>query len=331
MLTDSSPAGSGPVNPNRNLAADAFTLRRRPPSEKLIDLGFRQLTLVLASFVAIMLLGIFLTVFQGAREAISSFGLSFLTTSSWDPVNEEYGAFIAIYGTLVTSILSLAIAIPLGVGTAIFITEDLIPSSLREAIGLMVELLAAIPSVVLGLWAIFVMEPAIRPALNLLHSLLGWTPFFNTVPQGPGMAPAILILVVMVLPIITAIARDALNQVPIELRQGAYGVGTTRWGAIFSVILPAAVSAITGGVMLALGRAMGETMAVTMIVGNALNFDLSLLAPGNTIAAMLANQFGEADGIQVSALMYAALILMLLTFAVNVMAQWLVRRLSLRY
>jgi phosphate transport system permease protein len=331
MLKDSSQAGSGPVNPSRNLAADAFTLRRRPPSEKLLDLGFRQLTLVLASAVAIVLLGIFLTVFQGAREAISTFGLSFLTTCSWDPVNEDYGAFIAIYGTLVTSILSLAIAIPLGVGTAIFITEDLIPSSLREAIGLMVELLAAIPSVVLGLWAIFVMEPAIRPALDLLHKLLGWSPFFNTVPQGPGMAPAILILVVMVLPIITAIARDALNQVPIELRQGAYGVGTTRWGAIFSVILPAAVSAITGGVMLALGRAMGETMAVTMIIGNALNFDLSLLAPGNTIASMLANQFGEADGIQVSALMYAALILMLLTFAVNVMAQWLVRRLSLRY
>jgi phosphate transport system permease protein len=132
------------------------------------------------------------------------------------------------------------------------------------------------------------------------------------------MAPAILILVVMVLPIITAISRDALNQVPVELRQGAYGVGTTRWGAIFSVILPAAISAITGGVMLALGRAMGETMAVTMIMGN-------------TIASMLANQFGEADGVQVSALMYAALILMLLTFAVNVLAQWVVRRLSLRY
>jgi phosphate transport system permease protein len=145
------------------------------------------------------------------------------------------------------------------------------------------------------------------------------------------MAPAILILVVMVLPIITAISRDALNQVPIELRQGAYGVGTSRWGAIFSVILPAAISAITGGVMLALGRAMGETMAVTMIIGNSLNFNFSLLAPGNTIASMLANQFGEADGIQVSALMYAALILMVLTFSVNVAAQWIVRRLSLRY
>lgn len=313
------------------VSADAFTLRRRPPSEKLVDIGFRQLTLCLASVVALVLLGIFYTVLHGSTEAFQAFGLSFLTTSSWDPVNEQYGAFVAIYGTLVSSLLSLAIAVPLGLGTAIFITEDLIPKPIREAIGLMVELLAAIPSVVLGLWAIFVMEPAIRPALMGLYRLLGWTPFFDTVPQGPGMAPAILILVVMILPIITAISRDALNQVPIELRQGAYGVGTTRWGAIFSVILPAAISAIIGGVMLALGRAMGETMAVTMIIGNSLNFSLSLLAPGNTIASMLANQFGEADGIQVSALMYAALILMILTFTVNVGAQWVVRRLSLRY
>ena len=310
---------------------DAFTLRRRPPQEKLVDIGFRQLTLVLAASVGIVLLAIFVTVFSGAKEAMATFGLKFLTTSAWDPVNEEYGALIAIYGTLVTSILSLAIAIPIGLGTAIFITEDLLPRRLRDLIGLLVELLAAIPSVVLGLWAIFVMEPAIRPFLSLLHTTLGWTPFFATEPQGPGTAPAILILVVMVLPIITAISRDALNQVPVELRQGAYGVGTTSWGAIFNVILPAAVSSIMGGVMLSLGRAMGETMAVTMIIGNSLNFSVSLLAPGNTISSMLANQFGEADGIQVSALMYAAVVLMILTFVVNVMAQWIVRRLSLRY
>jgi phosphate transport system permease protein len=296
-----------------------------------VDLGFRQLTLALASVVAIVLLGIFAVVVHGAQDAIREFGLSFLTTSAWNPVKDEYGAFTAIYGTLVSSLLALLIAIPLGLGTAILITEDMLPSSLREGIGLMVELLAAIPSVVLGLWAIFVMEPALRPVLQFIHRILGWSPLFNTIPQGPGMAPAILILVVMVLPIITAISRDALNQVPMELRQGAYGVGTTRWGAITSVILPAAISAITGGVMLALGRAMGETMAVTMIIGNAMNFSTSLLAPGNTISAMLANQFGEADGIQVSALMYAALILMLLTFSVNVLAQWVVRRLSLRY
>lgn len=310
---------------------DAFTLRRRPPQEKLIDIGFRQLTLVLAASVGVVLLAIFLTVFTGAKEAMSTFGLEFLTTSAWDPVNEQYGALIAIYGTLVTAILSLLLAVPIGLGTAIFITEDLLPRRVRDLIGLLVELLAAIPSVVLGLWAIFVMEPAIRPFLSLLHTTLGWTPFFATEPQGPGTAPAILILVVMVLPIITAISRDALNQVPIELRQGAYGVGTTRWGAIFNVILPAAVSSIMGGVMLSLGRAMGETMAVTMIIGNSLNFSVSLLAPGNTIASMLANQFGEADGIQVSALMYAAVVLMILTFVVNVLAQWIVRRLSLSY
>jgi len=310
---------------------EIFSRRRRPAAEKLIDILFRQLTLTLAGAVALLLLGIFLTLIQGSREAVGSFGLRFLTTSAWDPVNGEYGAFVAIYGTLVSSLLALLIAVPLGVGSALFITEDLIPMKLRELIGLMVELLAAIPSVVLGLWAIFVMEPAIRPILQFLHQILGWLPLFDTTPMGPGMAPAILILVVMILPIITAISRDALRQVPIELRQGAYGVGTTRWGAIFAVILPAAISSIIGGVMLALGRAMGETMAVTMIIGNSLNFSFSLLAPGNTIASMLANQFGEADGIQVSALMYAALILMVLTFTVNVLAQWVVRRLSLKY
>lgn len=313
------------------IKAEAFALRRRPGFEKLIDNSFRQSTILMAAMVAFILLAIFATVFLGAREAMGAFGLKFLTTSAWDPVNERYGAFTAIYGTLVSSLLALLLAVPLGIGTAIFITEDLLPRRLRDLIGMMVELLAAIPSVVLGLWAIFVMEPAIRPALGFLHKTLGWLPFFSTVPQGPGMAPAILILVVMILPIITAISRDALNQVPIELRQGAYGIGTTRWGAIFNIILPAAISAITGGVMLALGRAMGETMAVTMIIGNALNFNLSLLAPGNTISSMLANQFGEADGIQVSALMYAALILMLLTFTVNILAQWVVRRLSLHY
>ena len=272
-----------------------------------------------------------LPIYGGAREAISQFGLSFLTTSNWDPVSEQYGAFTAIYGTLATSVAALLIAVPLGVGTAIFLTETIIPLRLRQVLGVMVELLAAIPSVVLGLWAIFVMEPFLRPTLMGLHNLLGWLPLFSSEPQGPGMAPAILILVVMILPIITAIARDSLLQVPAELRQAAYGVGTTRWGAILHVILPAAVSGITGGVMLALGRAMGETMAVTMIIGNSTNFSWSLLAPGNTISSMLANQFGEADGLQVSALMYAALVLMLLTLVVNVLAQWVVRRLSLRY
>lgn len=308
-----------------------YTRRRRPLSERLVDQVFRQLTFALAGSVALILVAILITVSHGAEEAFRAFGLKFMTTSDWNPVKETYGALTAIYGTLITSLLALLLAVPLGVGTALFITEDLIPIPMREAIGLMVELLAAIPSVVLGLWAIFVMEPFLRPLLQALHQYLGWIPLFSTVPQGPGIAPAVLILVVMILPIITAISRDALNQVPIELRQGAYGIGSTRWGAIFNVILPAAVSAIMGGVMLALGRAMGETMAVTMIIGNSLKFSTSLLAPGITIASLLANQFGEADGLQVSSLMYAALVLMLITLSVNILAQWIVRRLSLRY
>ena len=308
-----------------------YLLRRRPPQEKLLDVGFRNLAIVLASTVAIVLLAILIVVFWGGLESMGRYGWKFLVTSNWNPVDDEYGAGAAIYGTLVTSLLSLLIAVPLGVGTAIFITEDIIPRKIRNTIGLMVELLAAIPSVVLGLWAIFVMEPFIRPLLELLYTLFGWFPFLSTPPMGPGTLPAVLILVVMILPIITAIARDSLNQVPLKLRQAAYGVGTTRWGAIMNVMLPAAVSGIVGGVMLALGRAMGETMAVTMIIGNSNNFNVSLLAPGNTIASMLANQFGEADGSQVSSLMYAAFVLIIMTLAVNIFAQWIVKRLSLKY
>lgn len=314
-----------------NVEQQPFRHRRRSLSERMLDQSFRLLVTALACSVGIILLWILRIIVQESLPAIGEFGTSFLTTSAWDPVSNQYGAFTAIYGTLVSSLLALVIAVPLGIGTAIFITENLIPKRISSLIGLMVELLAAIPSVVLGLWAIFVMEPAIRPVLSWLHTSLGWLPFFDTEPQGPGMAPAILILVVMILPIITAISRDALQQVPGELRQAAYGIGTTRWGAICQVILPAAISGIMGGVMLSLGRAMGETMAVTMIIGNSNNFSLSLLAPGNTIASMIANQFGEADGSQVSSLMYASLVLMLMTLLVNIFAQWIVRKLSLRY
>lgn len=310
---------------------ELYLLRRRPPSEKLVDVSFRYLAVILASMVAVVLFAILIVVFWGSLESMGRYGWKFLITSNWNPVDDEYGAFTAIYGTIVTSLLSLLIAVPLGVGTAIFITENIIPLRIRNVIGVMVELLAAIPSVVLGLWAIFVMEPFIRPFLEFLYTTLNWLPIFSSPPIGPGTAPAVLILVVMILPIITSISRDSLNQVPDKLRQAAYGVGTTRWGAVLNVLLPAAISGIVGGVMLALGRAMGETMAVTMIIGNSNNFSPSLLAPGNTIAAMLANQFGEADGSQVSSLMYAAFILMILSLAVNVFAQWMVKRLSLKY
>jgi phosphate transport system permease protein len=296
-----------------------------------VDVGFKNLAISLASIVALILFAILVVVFQGGLPAMVRYGWQFLITSNWNPVDDEYGAGAAIYGTLVTSLLSLLIAVPLGIGTAIFITENIIPQKIRNFIGLMVELLAAIPSVVLGLWAIFVMEPFIRPGLEILYNYFGWFPLFSSPPMGPGTLPAVLILVVMILPIITAITRDSLKQVPEKLIQAAYGVGTTRWGAIMNVTLPAAISGIVGGVMLALGRAMGETMAVTMIIGNSNNISFSLLAPGNTISAMLANQFGEADGSQVSSLMYAAFILILMTLAVNILAQWIVKQLSLKY
>ena len=308
-----------------------FKLRSRPKREKLVDQSFKILTIAMASMVAIVLLGILVVVFLGSIESMARYGFKFLVVSEWNPVTNSYGALTAIYGTLITSLASLLIAIPLGVGTAIFLTENILPDKIRNVMGIMIELLAAIPSVVLGLWAIFVMEPYLRPFLIFLNDKFGWIPIFSTEPVGPGIAPAILILVVMILPIITSISRDSLNQVPIKLREASYGVGATRWTTIFNVILPAAISGITGGVLLALGRAMGETMAVTMIIGNSNNFSWSLIAPGNTISAMLANQFGEADGSQVSSLMYAAFILMILTLTVNIIAQIMVKRISLKY
>ena len=308
-----------------------FSRKTRTHSERLLDEGFKRIAICMACGVGVLLIGIFLTVFSGALESMVRYGLKFLFISKWNPVTDEYGAFTAIYGTLLTSIASILIALPLGVGTAIMITEDIFPSKLRKIIGLMVELLAAIPSVVLGLWAIFVMEPFLRPFLNVIYENFSWIPFLNTKPIGPGIAPAILILAIMILPIITSISRDSLNQVPRKLREAAYGVGSTRWVFVFNILIPAAISGITGGVLLALGRALGETMAVTMIIGNSLNFSWSILAPGNTISSMLANQFGEADGTQISSLMYAAFILMLLTLIVNLAAQYVVKKLRLRY
>ena len=308
-----------------------YTLRYRPAGEKLVDSSFRNLVIFLALMVAIILIGIFIVVGTQAAEAVKAFGLNFIVSSKWDPVRDNYGAFTAVYGTLLTSFLALVLAVPLGVGTAIFLTEDFINEKVRVVISNMVELLAAIPSVVLGLWAIFVLEPFVRPFLMAIHDVFGWIPFFSTVPSGPGVMPAVFILTIMLLPIITAISRDSLNQVPQDLRQAAYGVGATRWTAILKVLVPAAISGIIGGVMLALGRAMGETMAVTMIIGNQTSFNISWFAPGNTIASLIANQFGEAGELQMSALMYAALVLMVITFFVNVMAQWIVQRLALKY
>lgn len=308
-----------------------FTSRSRSQAEKTLDRGFIWLTRIFGIAIAFILIVIAITVAYRAIPAIETFGLGFLLDSAWNPVKEQYGALPMIYGTLMSSAIALIIAVPLGVGTAIFLSEDFIPLSFRTPLVFLVELLAAIPSVVYGLWGIFVLIPIARDLGVWLHQNFGFIPFFSTSPSGPGMLPAGIVLAIMVLPIITAISRDSLASLPPDLRQASLGLGATRWTTIFRVLIPAAFSGIVGGIMLGLGRAMGETMAATMIIGNSNQLNISLLAPGNTIASLMANQFAEASGLQVSALMYAGLVLFVLTLIVNVFAELIVRNVKAKY
>ncbi len=301
--------------------------------EKKLDRGFILLTLAFAVGIGVLLLAIAVIITFESLPAIKEFGFNFLTTSAWNPVQgrEQFGALPVIYGTLVSAAIALLLAVPLGVGTAIFLSEDFIPLNIRTVLVFLVELLAAIPSVVYGLWGIFVLIPLIKPFGTWLHNTFGWIPLFSTPPAGPGMLPAGVVLAIMILPIITAISRDSLASLPPQLRQASLGLGATRWGTIFRVLIPAAFSGIVGGIMLGLGRAMGETMAVTMIIGNSNKLSVSILEPANTIASLLANQFAEASGMQVSALMYAGLVLMILTLVVNMFAEYIVNQVKAKY
>ena len=285
----------------------------RPAIERNLDFTFYWAAKLFALAIAGVLVWITIQVAIQASPAVQEFGLDFLTTSSWNPVKSEYGVLPAIYGTIASSLIALTISVPIGLGTAIFLSEDYLPPAVQRVIVFLVELLAAIPSVVYGLWGIFVLIPFLK----------GLTPL-----RGPGLLPAALILSVMILPTIAAISRDAITNVPGGLRQAAVGLGATRWEAILQIVLPAASSGIIGGIMLALGRALGETMAVTMLIGNSNRIDTSIFAPSNTVSSLLANQFAEASGLQVAALMYAALILFAITLVVNVLAQLLVVRLQ---
>ena len=305
--------------------------RSRSQAEKSLDNAFIWLTRILGMGIAVILLIIAITVAIRALPAIGKYGLGFLFSSSWNPVKDEYGALPMIYGTIVSSAIALFLAVPLGVGTAIFLSEDFLPLPIRTTLVFLVELLAAIPSVVYGLWGIYVLIPLIKPVGQVLNSSFGWLPFFSTPPVGPGMLPAGIVLAIMTLPIITAISRDSLASLPPELRQASLGLGASRWTTIFRVLVPAAFSGIVGGIMLGLGRAMGETMAATLLIGNSNQLSLSLLAPGNTIASLLANQFAEASGLQVAALMYAGLILFALTLIVNILAELIVSRVRAKY
>lgn len=294
--------------------------------EKITDRSFLWLTGLFAFSVAGILIWIALQVALQAQPAIAEFGLQFLTSSSWNPPEQAYGILPAVYGTLISSLFALLLAVPIGLASAIILSEDFLPPSLRRSLVFLVELLAAIPSVVYGLWGIYVLIPFFKPIGDWLHNHFGWVPFFSTDYIGPGMLPAGIILSIMILPILTTIARDSLAAVPPELRAASYGVGATRWQTMFSVLIPAAFSGIVGGIMLALGRALGETMAVTLVIGNSHNLDVSLLAPASTIASLMANQFSEADDLQKSALLYAGLILFVITLIVNILAELIIRQ-----
>ncbi len=305
--------------------------RSRSDFEKKVDIGFIWLTRLFAWGIGLILILIALPIAQQAFPAFHKFGFGFLVNSAWDPPNQRYGAWPMIYGTLVSSLMALLIAVPLGLGTAIFLSEDFIPPKFRRIITFLVELLAAIPSVVYGLWGIFILIPFLRPIQMFLFNNFGWIPLFSTPPAGPGMFPTGVVLSIMVLPIITVIARDSLASLPPDLRQASMGLGATRWVTIFKILIPASFSGIVGGIMLGLGRAMGETMAATMIIGNSTRINISLFAPANTIASLMANQFPEASGLQVSALMYAGMVLFILTLIVNVLAQMIVSRVQSKY
>ncbi|MEC4891764.1 MAG: phosphate ABC transporter permease subunit PstC [Oscillatoria sp. PMC 1051.18] len=300
--------------------------KHRSGSEKFIDKGFFWLTLIFAFAIAAILLWIAVEVGIQAFPAIREFGWSFLSTSAWNPVEDNYGVLPTIYGTIVSSLIALLIAFPIGLAIAIVLSENFLPKSIRTVFVFMVELLAAIPSVVYGLWGIYVLIPFLKPIGSFLHNNFAWIPLFSTTYRGPGMLPAGVILSIMILPIFTTISRDSLASLPGDLRSGSYAVGSSRWQTIFSVLIPAAFSGIIGGLMLALGRALGETMAVTLVIGNSNDLDFSLLAPANTIASLMANQFPESSGLQKDALMYAGLILFAITLLVNILAESIIRK-----
>ncbi len=295
-------------------------------NHSVIDQGFTWLVQGFAVSTVIVLGWMSWVIFRQAQPAIEKFGFGFLWTQNWDINELTFGALPYIYGTLVSSAIALVIALPIGLAVAVVTSERFLPPWIRSPIAFVVELIAAIPSVIVGLWGIFVLIPFLQPVQQWLFQHLSWIPIFNSEPAGPSMLIAGIILAIMILPTIAAISREVLTAIPKELRTASASLGATQWETIFRVLLPSAISGILGAAMLGLGRALGETMAVTMVIGNSDQISTSLLNPGNTIPALLANQFAEAsDGLHIGALMYLALILFALTLIVNMLAIVLVK------
>ncbi len=303
---------------NRNAAMDAL---------------FKNLTRFFAFAVLSLLAAILVSLVLGSQITLEKYGVSFLWSSEWDPVNNEYGALVPIVGTLVTSAIALLIAVPVSFGIALFLTE-LSPTWLRRPLGTAVEMLAAIPSIIYGMWGLFIFAPLFKQYVQpFLIATLGNIPGAGILFQGPafgiGVFTAGIILAVMIIPFITAVMRDVFELVPAMLKESAYGLGATTWEVVSRVVLPFTKVGVVGGIMLGLGRALGETMAVTFVIGNAYRLSGSLFAPGNSIASSLANEFAEAsDDVHLSALIELGLILFLITTIVLACSKLLLLRLA---
>ena len=294
-----------------------------PPSgwDYFADRVFRLLAHAGVWLVLLLLTLILWEIGGKASIGIRDYGLGFLTSSTWDVARGQFGILPHIWGTLYSSFLALLIGGLFGVSMAIFLTQDFLPPRMAQIFRTIVELLAAIPSVVYGLWGLFVVVPALRPLANWLYAKLGWIPFFGSTLSGPGLAPAALVLAIMILPTVAAISQDALRLVPYKIKEAAYGLGTTKWEAILKVMLPTAATGIFGALVLGFGRALGETMALAMLIGNSNQVSLSLFSPANTLAALLALNFPEAGKREIEVLMYAALVLLAITLIVNLVGE----------
>jgi len=317
------------------VSVEATTRARALDRLRLGDAAFRHMTRAAAIGVLLLLTGVIISLIAGALPALRAFGFGFLTTEKWNPVTEKFGALAPIYGTLVTSFIAMLIAVPVGLMIAFFLTE-LCPPWLRRPIGIAIELLAGIPSITYGIWGLFVFAPFLQGTLqpfliNTLGNVPGIAPLFSGPPYGIGVLTAGLILAVMVLPFVTSISRDVFEAVPPVLKEAAYGVGCTTWEVVRFVVLPYARVGVIGGVMLGLGRALGETMAVTFVIGNAHRISASLIAPGTTISATIANEFTEAVGdLYTSSLIALGLILFVITFIVLAAARYMLLRIERR-
>ena len=299
------------------------------------DAAFQQVTRAAAVVVLLLLSGVIISLVGGSIPALRTFGFGFLLSQRWNPVTEIFGALPAIYGTVITSLIAMVIAVPVGLMIAFFLTE-LCPQWLWRPIGIAIELLAGIPSIIYGIWGLFVFAPFLQETLQpfliaTLGNVPGIGPLFGGPPYGIGMLTAGLILAIMVLPFVTSISRDVFEAVPPVLKEAAYGLGCTTWEVVRNVVLPYARVGVIGGIMLSLGRALGETMAVTFVIGNAHRISASLLAPGTTISATIANEFTEAVGdLYTSALIALGLILFVITFIVLALARYMLMRIERR-